>query len=100
MDSRFSDPKLKKLYTEGKGARAYEAGVVDKFLLRIRTIEAAKDKRDLRVPASVHFEHLSGEYAGSRSMKLKGRWRLILRIVAERGQKVVVVDEISNHYGD
>ncbi len=100
MDFRFSGPKLRKLYTEEKGARAYAAGVVDKFLLRIRTIDAAKDERDLRAPASVHFERLSGKYKGSHSMRLNEGWRLILRIVVEQGQKVVVVDEISNHYGD
>ena len=56
--------------------------------------------RDLRLPASVHFEKLKGSYAGKCSMRLKGRWRLILRIVAEEDRKVVVIDEITQHYGD
>ena len=100
MDFRFSDAKLKKLYTKGVGAHGYPEGVVDSFLRRVRTIDAAKDERDLRVPASVHFEKLKGDYAGSYSMRLKGRWRLILRIVAEEDRKVVVIDEITQHYGD
>ncbi len=33
-------------------------------------------------------------------MRLKDRWRLILRIVAEEDRKVVVIDEITQHYGD
>jgi proteic killer suppression protein len=66
----------------------------------VRTIDAAKDERDLRVPASVHFEKLKGKYAGSHSMRLRGRWRLILRIVAEGDQKIVVIDEMTQHYGD
>lgn len=100
MEFRFSDTKLERLYTHGSGARGYPAGVVDAFLRRVRTIEAAKDERDLRVPASVHFEKLKGDRAGSYSMKLKGRWRLILRIAVETKEKVVVIEEISKHYGD
>ncbi len=100
MEFRFSDAKLKRLYTHGAGARGYPEGVVDSFLRRVRTVDAAKDERDLRVPASVHFEKLKGNYAGSYSMRLKGRWRLILRIVAEEERKVVVIEEITQHYGD
>ncbi len=100
MDFRFSDRRLEKLYAEGAGAQNFPAGVVDAFLRRVRTIDAALDERDLRVPASVHFEKLKGDRAGSCSMRLKDRWRLILRIVAEEGQKTVVIDAITQHYGD
>ena len=100
MDFRFSAAKLKKLYTKGTAAHGYPDGVVGSFLRRVRTIDAAKDERVLRVPASVHFEKLKGKYAGQCSMRLKDRWRLILRIVAEDDRKVVVIDEITQHYGD
>ena len=100
MEFRFSDRKLEKLYTKEADAHKYPEGVVDAFLLRVRRIDAAKDERDLRVPASVHFEKLKGKYAGSYSMQLKGRWRLILRIAVEEDRKVVVIDEITQHYGD
>ncbi|MHC4443131.1 MAG: type II toxin-antitoxin system RelE/ParE family toxin [Planctomycetota bacterium] len=100
MEFRFSDAKLEKLYTSGVGARNYPAGVVDSFLRRVRHIDAAKDERDLRVPVSVHFEKLKGDYEGKYSMRLKDRWRLVLRIVIEEGRKVVVIDEITQHYGD
>ena len=100
MEFRFSDRKLEKLYTEGADAHKYPEGVVDAFLRRVRRIDAAKDERDLRVPASVHFEKLKGDRAGSCSMRLSDRWRLILRIVVEEGQKTVVIDEITQHYGD
>ena len=99
MDFRFSDARLEKLFTKGQHARDYPVGVVDSFLRRVRTIDAAKDERDLRVPASVHFERLKGKYAGSRSMRLKDRWRMILRIVTEQDRRMVVIDEITQHYG-
>lgn len=100
MDFRFSDPRLKKLFTKGTGAHRYPDGVVDSFLRRVRAIDAANDERDLRVPASVHFERLKGKYVGSYSMRLKDRWRLILRIVSEEDRKLVVIDKITQHYGD
>ena len=97
---RFSDRKLEKLYTEGAGAHKYPEGLVDAFLRRVRTIERAKDERDLRALKSLHFEKLKSDRAGSYSMRLKGRWRLILRIVAEEDRKTPVIDEIIQHYGD
>jgi len=100
MEFRFSDAKLEKLYTKGIGARNYPSGVVDSFLLRVRTIDKAYDERDLRALASVHFEKLKGSYTGSYSMRLKDRWRLILRIVVEGDQKIIIIDEVTQHYGD
>lgn len=97
---RFSDRKLEKLYTEGAEAHKYPKGVVDAFLRRVRTIDEAKDERDLRALKSLHFEKLKGDRAGNYSMRLKGRWRLILRIVAEEDRKTPVIDEIIQHYGD
>lgn len=100
MEFTFSDRRLRQLYTEGTGAHRYPTGVADAFLRRVRSIQAATDERDLRVPASVHFEKLSGNRAGSYSMRLKDAWRLVLRIEVTGGVKRVVIDEITNHYGD
>ena len=100
MELRFSKTKLERLYTRGAGARDYPEGVVDSFLSRVRTIEQAKDERDLRALASLHFEKLRGKYAGFYSMRLRDRGRLILRIVTEQERKIVSIDEISQHYGD
>ena len=100
LEPRFSKKKLERLYTRGVGARDYPEGVVDSFLLRVRTIEQAKDERDLRALASLHFEKLKGKYAGCYSVRLRDRWRLILKIVTEEKRKIVIIDELSQHYGD
>lgn len=100
VEFRIEDAKLRKLYTIGTGAHRYSPGVVDAFLRRVQVIDAAADERDLRVPASVHFERLKGEHAGKCSMRLKDRWCLILRIVTEEGRKIVMIEEINQHYGD
>lgn len=100
MKLRFSTRKLERLYTRGAGARGYAEGIIDSFLSRVRTIEQAKDERDLRALASLHFEKLRGKYAGCYSVRLRDRWRLILRIVTEEERKIVLIDEISQHYGD
>jgi proteic killer suppression protein len=100
MEFEFSDGKLEKLYTQGIGAHGYPEGVVNLFVRRVRHIDAAKDERDLRVPTSLHFEKLKGDRKGSYSIRLKDRWRLVFRIVKREGGKVVVIDEITQHYGD
>jgi proteic killer suppression protein len=96
----FIDNKIKRLYTHGDGAKRFPQEVVHAFLRRIRHIEAAQDERDLRTPASVHYEQLQGEYAGKDSMRLNRQWRLILSVEEDAKGKHVVVHEITNHYGD
>ena len=101
MEFRFPDEKLQALYTEGKGSEDYPTGLADVFVRRIRTVEGASDERDLRALGSLHFEKLKGKkYKGKYSIRLKGQWRLILRLVKSKARTVVEIDEITNHYGD
>ena len=100
MRFAFADRGLERLYGQGAGRGRYPPEVVDAFLRRVRHIEAARDERDLRVPPSVHYERLMGASAGKDSMRLTRQWRLIVSVASDEAGKVVVIHEISKHYGD
>ncbi len=100
MDFRFATTDLEDLYESEKGAERYPPEVVDAFFVKMAVISSAKDERDLRALRSLHFEKMRG-HADRYSMRLNQQWRLILRFEPPRGSdKVVVVVEISKHYGD
>lgn len=97
----FADKDLESLYYEGMGAEKYPTEVVDKFILRVVVIENAKDERDLRELKQLHFEKLVPKASGLYSIRLCGRWRLIFRFGASSNKdRIIVIQEISNHYGD
>ena len=100
LDFVFADRNLERLYTHDEGASKYPVQTVKLFRRRVRHIEAARDVRDLRTPPSVHYEKLSGKYAGKSSLRLNERWRLILSEEDTESGKRVVIHEISKHYGD
>ena len=62
-------------------------------------IENARDERDLRNVKSTHFEKLKG--TSKYSMRLNRQWRLEFTFEPPQGEdKLMVVIEISKHYGD
>ena len=42
--------------------------------------------QDLRAPPSNHFEKLSGNLAGSHSIRVNNQWRLVFRWDGSRGE--------------
>jgi len=96
---RFADSKLESLYLYGTGSERYSQGIVEAFIRRVRTIEGAKDERDLRALKSLHFEKLKSE-RNRYSIRLNKGWRLILTFEKDEDGKAVVLIEINNHYGD
>jgi proteic killer suppression protein len=95
---RFSDKNLQALYTDGKDAHKYAAGVADAFFEVMTSIDAAKDERDLYALKSLRFEKLSGDRKGQHSLRLNRQWRLIVLIERdEQGNTLVVVEIVDYH---
>ena len=99
MNFRFEDRKLEALYRAEEGAKKYPSDVVEAFFRRMASIRAAKDERDLRALKGARLEKLKGE-RDRYSMRLNVKWRLIIGFERDAGGAIVVVIEISDHYGD
>lgn len=99
MEFEFATRKLEELYYDDKGAEEYPDSVITSFVNRIAVIAAARDEPDLRGLKSLHFEKLKPTSANRYSMRLSGRWRLILTFDAPSGSdKRMVIQEISKHH--
>ena len=64
---------------------------------RVAFIAHAEQFSDLYTFAFLRLHPLKGEREGQHSITLVGRWRLIL---TTPNDTTVVVEEVSNHYGD
>lgn len=99
MRVEFEDDDLRRLYTD-PGFRIARLGpeVTRAYRKRVALLVAVKDERDLYAMRSLHFEKLSGDRLGQRSIRLNRQWRLILRLEEdERGRLVIVVEIVDYH---
>ncbi|MEI6226156.1 MAG: type II toxin-antitoxin system RelE/ParE family toxin [Deltaproteobacteria bacterium] len=98
MKFRFASRRLHALYTRGAGARRYPPQVVDGFFEVLRIIDAAAGMSDIYAFKSLHFEKLSGDRSGQRSLRLGRQWRLIVTVDVELERPEIIVEEIVDYH--
>jgi len=75
----------------------YPVNVERRFVVRINQIRAVENENYLRRIKSLHFEKLGGDRTGKYSIRVLDGWPIVFRM--ERGNvKVLVVEELTNHY--
>ncbi|WP_028298056.1 type II toxin-antitoxin system RelE/ParE family toxin [Olivibacter sitiensis] len=97
----IEDEYLEELVIKGKvsGKQKFPQAVMDRFVIRINQMKAAKNTNDLRNLHSLHFEKLSGDRAGHYSIRVNKGWRIIFHITKENVLEIIHVEGLSNHYG-
>jgi toxin HigB-1 len=79
----FVNPKLERLYLEGKGARKFPVGVVKALITVVRFLLAIENETVLYNAKGLHFEALSGDRKGQHSIRLNKQFRLVLSIIKD-----------------
>lgn len=97
MEVRFGQQALSRLEREG-GDGGYPSGVVRAFRKRLALIRASPDERDFYALKSLHFERLKGDRRHQRSMRLNDKYRLILELKSDGGQRVVEIVGIEDYH--
>jgi plasmid maintenance system killer protein len=99
MRVEFADRQLQRCYEDqALAVRRWGMDVTRKFVLRLDMIEAAPHWHSLSAVQALRLHPLTGNRRGSWALTLHGRWRLILHAVDDG--TMVVIEEVSNHYGD
>jgi len=94
----YANKKLERLYFDSVYTGGFSHDVVRAFRKRVDLIRAARDEREFPRLGAVNFEKLKGDRRGQFSMRLPGRWRLILQIAYdEAGKEIVVLDIVDYH---
>jgi len=99
----FGNSNLSTLYSTGKCRKPkLSEGIRVKFLMRVRSLEAADTIYDLWKTASLHFEKMGG-YDHRYSVRLNLLWRLEFEIEWQDEKQTkgkITILEISKHYGE
>lgn len=98
MEFEFQNDTLRRLATDEHFTAGFSAAVVEKFRKLMQAIEAAPDERVFYNMKSLHYEKLKGDRSGQSSMRLNGRWRLIVQLVRKPSGKFVAIIEIVDYH--
>ncbi len=97
MEVRFRTNHLRLCYdSTSEAARAWGTVVGRLFRARIQSLEAAETFEELFDVRSLRFHALRGGRRGQYAVDINAQWRLIVT----RQRTMLVVEEVSNHYGD
>jgi proteic killer suppression protein len=98
MKVRYGTEDLSLVETNQAHRLRLPVGVVQVARRRIRFLRQARDERDLYAMTSLHYEKLSGDREGQRSIRVNDKWRIVLEIDRDCDPLEIVILEINNHY--
>lgn len=94
----YANKKLERLEYDSGYTGGFSREVVRAFRRRVDLIRVAQDERDFPYFGAVCFEKLKGDRRGQWSMRLAGRWRLILHLAYDEAGKIVVILDIVDYH--
>ena len=97
MEVLYKDKKLALLETDRAAETRLPVSVISSFRTKIYVVRAAPDERSLRNWKSLHYEKLSGNREGQRSIRLNDQWRLIFTLNSDPPPTITILS-IENHY--
>jgi toxin HigB-1 len=100
MIVRFRTNALRRCYQDVReGTRNWNEKLARAYIQRINILYACESTADIRRLPQLHFHSLSGDLEGRFAINLeKKRWRII--VTFEEHERIVCIEEVSNHYGD
>lgn len=105
MEIEFNNQELEDLY-EGKKVKnkifKSNPQLVSQFIKVVGKLYSAPQIEDLYQITSLNYEALSGDRKGQSSVRINEKYRLIFVEIREEkepfGVKIILIEEITNHY--
>ncbi len=100
MEVGFRTKKLKKCYEDYQtGCRQWGPEVAKKYIQRIDLLQEASSIEEIRRLPGLDIHPLKGRRERQYGIRLHGGWRLVVELKGDMNE-VIVVREVSMHYGD
>lgn len=80
------------------GVRDWGPAVARAYVKRLLLLKSLDSFADVRRFAQFRAHPLRGRRSGQWALELHGRWRLI--VIPLNDEDGVMIEEVSNHYGD
>lgn len=91
MIKTFKCKETEKLFWE-KPSKKFPANLVMRAKIKLDMLDAAQEKRDLRIPPANHLEELKGNLDGYMSIRINNRFRIVFRFDGKDAYDVHIID--------
>lgn len=99
MRVEFASPELERLANDPEySPKRWNRDVTRAFRRKLQLLDSATDERDLRAIKSLRLEKLSGDRAGTSSIRLNDQYRLILQFKTGDDGRIVLVLELVDYH--
>ncbi|AMN48082.1 hypothetical protein ACG33_13420 [Steroidobacter denitrificans] len=98
MEVIFGNKKLALVETDEAAHTQLPISVITSCRKKLVLLRAAPDERTLRNWKSFHYEKLSGDREGQRSIRLNDQWRLIFQLDTSSSPPRIIVLEIADYH--
>lgn len=98
MNLGFKDAKLQRTFAEGKDHARLGSNVFRSFLQKVQILADAESETDLYAIKSLHFERLSGDRDGQRSIRLNRQFRLVFTIHKTNDGSLAWIIEVADYH--
>lgn len=98
MEVIFEDKKLALIETDKAVETRLPVAVITSCRRKLVLLRAAPDERTLRNWKSFHYEKLSGDREGQRSIRLNDQWRLVFKLDTTSIPARILVLEICDYH--
>jgi proteic killer suppression protein len=96
LEVEFADADLDRLEIDPKFQAGVPQETIRSFRKVMQTIRAAVDSRDLYAFKGLRTEQLSGKRKHQHSLRLNGKWRLIVEL-GSGGKHIRVIEIVDYH---
>lgn len=99
---KFNNDYLESLYQgkEPKKKPLYNEEVVLQFKKKVQILQMAESTQELRNFKSLRFKPLKGDKKGLFSIRINQAYRLEFKVIDEETIEIILIEDLSNHYGD
>lgn len=102
MVIKFNNDYLESLYKgrETKRKPVYNEEVIVQFKKKVQILKLVESTQELKKFKGLRFKPLKGEKKGLYSIRINQAYRLEFKIINEQTIEIILIEDLSNHYGD
>jgi proteic killer suppression protein len=102
MQLKFNNDYLELLFLgkETKKKPIYNEEVLIQFKKKVQILQMIESTQELKKFKGLRFKPLKGEKKGLYSIRINQAYRLEFKIINEQTIEIVLIEDLTNHYGD
>ncbi len=98
MEIEFADPRLALIESEDVGQIRLPVSVIKSVRRKLTVLRAAPDDRTLRNWKSLHYEKLTGDREGQRSIRVNKQYRVVFLLDDDVTPKKITILAIEDYH--